>query len=102
MLANLLSDDIVIMAGLDLEAAVVGPEVDGTGDAGDSAFVDLDVHVQREVSCMRTQCISPSLPIQCLQWQIPCRHISSSTRKRGESERGSGRRHRGWRRWRRG
>jgi hypothetical protein len=39
---DLLSDHIVIVAGLDLESAVEGPQVDGDGDARDGAFVYLD------------------------------------------------------------
>lgn len=41
MPSNLLSDDIRIVARLDLEGAIVGPHVDGYADAGDTSFVDL-------------------------------------------------------------
>lgn len=39
--ANLLSDDGVVVRRLDLETAVVGPEVDRDANAGHAAFVDL-------------------------------------------------------------
>lgn len=39
--SNLLSDDIRIVACLDLEGAIVGPYVDGDTNAGDTSFVDL-------------------------------------------------------------
>lgn len=46
MPGNLLSDHIGLVIGLDLEAAVVGPEVDRNADASDSALVDLRVSAQ--------------------------------------------------------
>ena len=36
-----LSDDVGIMAGIDLEAAVIRPQVDGDGNACYTSFVDL-------------------------------------------------------------
>ena len=38
-----LSDHVRIVARVDLEAAVVGPEVDRRADTGDTALVDLHV-----------------------------------------------------------
>jgi len=38
---NLLSDHVRIVIRLHLEGAVVGPEVDGGTDAGDTALIDL-------------------------------------------------------------
>lgn len=38
---NLLSDHLGFVVCLDLEAAVVGPEVNGNADASDAALVDL-------------------------------------------------------------
>lgn len=39
--SNLLSDYVCIVRGLDFEAAVVRPQVDGCTDTGDAAFIDL-------------------------------------------------------------
>lgn len=41
MPGNLLSDHVGFVVRLDLEAAVVGPEVDGNANASDTALVDL-------------------------------------------------------------
>jgi hypothetical protein len=38
---NLLSNNVIIMAGVHLEGAVVGPKIDGAGYAGHTAFIDL-------------------------------------------------------------
>ena len=38
---DLLSDQFGFVVGLSLEAAVVGPEIDGNADASDTALVDL-------------------------------------------------------------
>lgn len=38
----LLSNDIVVVIRLDLEGAVVGPEVDRGGDAGNASLIDLE------------------------------------------------------------
>ena len=38
---DLLSDHVGFVVCLDLEAAVVGPEVNGNADASDAALVDL-------------------------------------------------------------
>ena len=37
----LLSDDVGIMAGLDFEGAVIRPQIDRIGDAGNTSFIDL-------------------------------------------------------------
>jgi hypothetical protein len=38
---NLLSNNVIIMAGVHLEGAVVGPKIDGAGYARHTAFIDL-------------------------------------------------------------
>ena len=38
---NLLSDHVVIVTRINLEAAVIGPEVDRSADACDSALIHL-------------------------------------------------------------
>jgi hypothetical protein len=38
---NLLSNNVIIMASVHFERAVVGPQIDGTGYAGHTAFIDL-------------------------------------------------------------
>ena len=38
---DLLSNNICIVAGFDLEAAVVGPEIDGDAYARNAALIDL-------------------------------------------------------------
>ena len=43
---NLLSNDIRVMTSLDLEAAVVGPQVNGVRNTGYTAFIDLNPHIQ--------------------------------------------------------
>jgi hypothetical protein len=46
MPGNLLSDHVGFVVCLGLEAAVVGPKVDGNTDASDTALVDLCVSAQ--------------------------------------------------------
>lgn len=43
---DLLSDHVGLVIGLDLEAAVVGPEVDRNANASDSALVNLRMSAQ--------------------------------------------------------
>jgi hypothetical protein len=38
---DLLSNSVIIMAGVHLERAVIGPKIDGAGYAGHTAFIDL-------------------------------------------------------------
>jgi hypothetical protein len=54
--ANLLSDDGVVVRRLDLEATVVGPEVNRDTNAGHAAFVDLELKLamcDAVVECIR-------------------------------------------------
>lgn len=74
----LLSDHVGVVARLDFEGAVIRPQIDRVGDAGDSSLVNLAL--LSKVLCFPVD----SLPIQpplSPQWRIPDPHISSSTRK---------------------
>lgn len=83
---NLLSNHIRIVACLDFEATVVGPEIDGDADASDTTFVDLHPF-QHTASwngfCLRYIVPSPLLPSQ--KWKIRGRHIFSNTQRRAGS-----------------
>lgn len=46
----LLSNDIVVMIRLDLESAVVGPEIYRGGDAGDASLIDLENYGSADVT----------------------------------------------------
>ena len=46
---DLLSDHVGFVVCLGLEAAVVGPEVDGNADASDTALVDLHMSARSDV-----------------------------------------------------
>ena len=50
---DLLSDHVGFVVCLGLEAAVVGPEVDGNADASDTALVDLHMSARSDKVCSR-------------------------------------------------
>ncbi len=77
----LLSDHVGVVARLDFEGAVVRPQVDRVGDAGDSSLVDLAL-LSRVLCCLVSTLPIPPPPSP--QWKIPDPHTSSSTRKVGE------------------
>jgi hypothetical protein len=65
----LLSDHVGFVVGLDLEATVVGPEVNGNADASDAALIDLPSvsavfvysgHVVRTISAASVPAIANS------------------------------------------
>lgn len=95
---DLLSYHINVVRRLQLEAAVVGPEVDRCADASDAALVYLLrvslVFLVRPylVRLVVVFVILPSPPLRCQQWQTPGRHTSSSIRRTAGSARGRDRR----------
>lgn len=86
----LLSYDVGIVAGLDFEGAVVRPQVNGIGDACNTALVDLRMSVLSHAS-YNAKLPFPRLPSQLSRTRGP--RIFSSNRRTMEIWRGSGRRH---------
>lgn len=86
------------MARLDLECAVIGPQIDRCCDACDSPLEDL-VKCQHARHCTTTRAASPSQQPLYRQWRIPGRHISSSTRRAEGIWREIDRRHCVWLQW---
>lgn len=81
------------MAGLDLESAVVGPNVDRDAYASDAAFVDLDVLRQPCPRMANLVLISPSPQPPVRRSRTRGLHISSSNQRREGIVRGIGRRY---------
>ena len=93
---DLLSDHVGFVVRLGLEAAVVGPEVDGNADASDTALVDLHMSAQfnmllsnhaHHLCCLRSRnrelqvCIS--LP-EAIEQRVPRQESVVSLTGRGD------------------
>lgn len=86
----LLSDHVWIMACLNLEGAVVCPEVNRSSNASDPSLEDLKIFSRAPAA--RQQAIPFQQP-RCQQSRIRDRHISSSIQTIEGTWRGNGRRH---------
>lgn len=97
--SDLLSNHIWIMAGLDFEGTIVGPQIYRDANAGDSALINLRFSQYVRLAYRVCSEFSPFLRPRCLRWRIRDRHISSSSQRRAGSGPGSCRRYYGSRRW---
>lgn len=87
----LLSDQLRIMASLDFETAVVGPEIDRICYAGHTALVHLS-HCEPSRTILQSALCVPCLQPLFQQSQTPNPRTSSNNRRTRETWRGSGRR----------
>lgn len=75
----LLSNDVGIVGGFDLEGAIIRPEINGICHACDASLIYLSKSAQARSGMFFPA--SPSRQPRCQLLKIPNRHISSSIRK---------------------